>query len=149
MMLQPWMGSDFTNDDLVRESSFVEDYVPKALGAKEVEGLELLGLELIPHEDAPVVWGRLELWIERESFAPRVFLYFEEAGPGEFAKVRTMHFRDIREIQGRPLPHFWEMIPEHKPGHRTTITLEKARFDQPMDDELFTQENLRRAEGAR
>ncbi len=149
MMLQPWMGSDFTNDDLVRESSFVEDYVPKRLGEMELDGVPLVGLELVPHEDAPVVWGRVEMWIERERFAPRLFIYFEEADAGEFAKVRTLRFDKVRMVQGRPLPHFWEMIPEDKPDHRTTIVVETMRFDEPLDDGLFTHENLRRAEGAR
>jgi hypothetical protein len=149
MMLQSWMGSDFTNDDLVRESSFVTDYDPKELGEKEVEGRALVGLELIPHEDAPVVWGRVELWIERERLAPRLFIYFEETEGGQFARVRTLVFDDIREVQGRPLPHLWEMIPEDKPGHRTVVRLDEALFDEPMDDELFTQEHLRRAEAVR
>jgi outer membrane lipoprotein-sorting protein len=149
MMLQPWMGSDFTNDDLVRESSFVDDYVPKRLGDRDLDGVPLVGLELIPHEEAAVVWGRVELWIESERFAPRLFIYFEEAEAGEFAKVRTMRFEDIRDVQGRPLPHLWEMIPEDKPGHHTTIQVESIRFDEPLDDGIFTHENLRRAEGAR
>jgi outer membrane lipoprotein-sorting protein len=149
MMLQPWMGSDFTNDDLVRESSFVTDYTPSELGEKDVDGLALVGLELIPHEDAPVVWGRVELWIERERLAPRLFIYFEEGDKGQFAKVRTLRFDEIKEVQGRPLPHYWEMIPEDKPGHRTVVRLEEIEFDQPMDDALFTQENLRRAEAVR
>ncbi len=149
MMLQPWMGSDFTNDDLVRDSSMVDDYDARLLGTREVDGTELVGLELFPHEEALVVWGRVEIWVETDPIAPRLFRYFEETDAGEFEPVRTLRFDEIHDVQGRPLPHFWEMIPDDKPGHRTTIRIEELRFDQDLDDGLFTQEHLRRAEGLR
>lgn len=149
MMLQPWMGSDFTNDDLVRESSFVEDYVPRVLDPRVLDGVTLLGLELLPREEAPVVWGRLELWLEEDGLAPREFLYYEESDDDGFPLVRTLRFDQVEPVQGRPFPYYWEMIPEDKPGHRTVFHVELIRFDEPMEDELFTQENLRRVEGLR
>jgi outer membrane lipoprotein-sorting protein len=149
MMLQPWMGSDFTNDDLVRESSMVDDYVPRVLGSRKLDGAELVGLELMPKEEAPVVWGRLELWLERERLAPREFIYFEESEDESFTRVRTLYFDDVREVQGRPLPHFWEVVPEDKEGHRTSMRVDEITFDEPMPDELFGQEHLRRAEAVR
>jgi outer membrane lipoprotein-sorting protein len=149
MMLQPWMGSDFTNDDIARESSFVEDYKPKLLGRKTFDGVELIGIELVPDDDAPVVWARVEGWLDPESLAPRRFFYFDEPEEGRFERVRTMLLDDVREVQGRPLPHFWEMTPEHKPGHKTSFRIEEVQFDEPMGDDLFTQENLRRAEAVR
>jgi outer membrane lipoprotein-sorting protein len=147
MMLQPWMGSDFTNDDLVRESSLVEDYAPRLLGARELDGARVVGLELLPREEAPVVWGRLEVWLEEESLAPREFVYFEESPNGGFGRVRTLRFDEVRAVQGRPFPHFWEMTPEDKPGHRTAFRVERILFDAELEDELFTQEHLRRVEG--
>ena len=149
MMLQPWMGSDFTNDDLARDSSIIDDYRPEALGEKLIDGVTALGVDLIPKEEAPVVWARVELWLEKERLAPLVYLYYDEPAPGEYELLRRMSFSDIREVQGRPMPHFWEIVPVDKPGQSTSMTIESVELDQAFDDGIFTQQNLRRAERAR
>jgi outer membrane lipoprotein-sorting protein len=149
MMLQPWMGSDFTNDDLARESSLSEDYDPKALGEKEIDGVRAVGIELVPKPEAPVVWARMELWIEKDRLAPLLFVYYAEPEPGKFGAIRELRFSDVRMVSGRPLPHVWLMLPNDKPGHSTRVVLEEAAFDVTLDDALFTQKNLRQSEAAR
>ena len=149
MMLQPWMGSDFTNDDLARESSMIDDYIPKAIGEKLIDGVPALGVDLIPREEAPVVWARVEMWLEKERLAPLLYLYYDEPEPGHYELLRKMTLSDIREVQGRPMPHFWEIIPTDKPGQSTRMTIEFVELDQKFEDEIFTQSNLRRAERAR
>ena len=149
MMLQPWMGSDFTNDDLVRESSMVDDYEALAIGEDQIDGAAALGVRLTPHEDAPVVWARVELWAEKERFAPLLFLYYDEPEAGRFELLRRMTFSDIRQVSGRPFPHTWEVIPLDKEGHSTVIAIEKIQLDEPLSESIFTQKYLRRAEGAR
>jgi outer membrane lipoprotein-sorting protein len=149
MMLQPWMGSDFTNDDLARESSLQKDYEPRALGEKTIDGVAALGIELRPLPEAPVVWARMELWIEKDRLAPLRFLYFDEPEPGRFEVIRELRFSDVRMVSGRPLPHDWLMVPSDKPGHSTRVVLEEAAFDVKLDDGIFTQKNLRQSEAAR
>ena len=149
MMLQSWMGSDFTNDDLARESSLSEDYSARSLGGREFEGISAWGVELRPHLDAPVVWARVEAWIDPETLAPLLLLYYDEPDPGRFELLRELRFSDVRTIQGRPFPHSWLMLPRDKPGHRTEIRILSSVFDEPFEDALFTQEHLRRATGAR
>ncbi len=149
MMLQPWMGSDFTNDDLARESSLIDDYTPSVLGERLVDGVAALGVELVPHEDAPVVWARVELWVEKKRLAPLVFLYYDEPEPGTFELLRRLVFSDVRTVQGRPMPHEWEIVPVDKPGHSTRMVLESVALDLPLEDDIFTQRNLRRAERGR
>jgi outer membrane lipoprotein-sorting protein len=149
MMLQPWMGSDYTNDDLARESSLAKDYEPRALGEKSIDGAAALGIELIPKPEAPVVWARMELWLEKERLAPLRFAYFDEPEPGRFEAVRELRFSDVRMVDGRPLPHDWLMVPNDKPGHSTRVQLEEARFDRKLDDAIFTQKNLRQSEAVR
>ncbi len=63
MMLQSWMGSDFTNDDLVKQSSIVVDYTHKLLGKEKVRDQECFKIELIPLPDAAVVWGKVLMWV--------------------------------------------------------------------------------------
>jgi outer membrane lipoprotein-sorting protein len=149
MLLQPWMGSDFTNDDLVRESSLTEDYVPRLIGEREIEGAPAIGVLLEPRPEAPVVWGRVDVWVERERLAPLLFVYYEEAGGGKLEEIRRMRMSDVRVVQGRPLPHRWEMIPLHKSGHRTIVEMSEVEFDLPIDEETFTLVNLKRAEAVR
>ncbi|MEX2208301.1 MAG: outer membrane lipoprotein-sorting protein [Myxococcota bacterium] len=149
MMLQPWMGSDFTNDDLARESSLQKDYEPKLLDEKAIDGVAALGIELTPLPEAPVVWARMELWIEKERLAPILFVYYDEPEPGRFEAIRELRFSDVRTVAGRPLPHLWLMLPNDKPGHSTRVVLEEAAFDVKLDDAIFTQKNLRQSEAAR
>src|SRR3990167_6083947 len=70
LMLQPWMGSDFTNDDLVKESSYIDDYDHKIVGREERDGLPVLRIELIPHPEAPVVWGKVIFWVREKDNLP-------------------------------------------------------------------------------
>ncbi|MFQ5697624.1 MAG: outer membrane lipoprotein-sorting protein [Myxococcota bacterium] len=143
MMLQPWMGSDFTNDDLARESSLVEDYTAKLLGLREIDGSKARGIELLPRPEAPVVWSRIEVWVRVGDLAPLLETFYDEGPGGSFEKVRQIAFSQVKTVQGRPFPFRWEMTSTDRPDHRTTIQVREARFDEPFDDEIFTLENLK------
>jgi len=147
MMLQPWMGSDFTNDDLVRESSALDDYDHRLLGVDpspaDHPGLRAYVVEYIPHEDAPVVWGKIVAWIETEHGTPLLQDFYDEDGE----KLRSMRFADIRAVEGRHVPFSWSMKPLHKEGHETRIQLGEIRFDVAIDDSVFTTRHLKKKPG--
>ncbi len=139
MMMQSWMGSDFTNDDLVRDSSVLDDYEHRWLGVDpDYQGRRTYLIEYLPHEGAPVVWGRIVAWIDAERSAPLRQDFFDEAG----TRLRTMRLDDFRAVQGRQYPHRWSMISLDKPGHETAIEVTDVRFDEAFPDDLFTQRNL-------
>jgi len=138
MMLQPWMGSDFTNDDLVKESSIVNDYTHRILKTESVDGALLYIVEALPQPDAAVVWGKIIYWVRTKDFIPLKQEYYSERGE----LVRVMSFSDIRPIGGRTVPTRWEMRPADKPGNVTTVVLKDALYDRPIDPEVFTQRNL-------
>jgi outer membrane lipoprotein-sorting protein len=143
MMLQSWMGSDFTNDDLVNESSEVDDYDHRLLGvdpAPGIEGLRAYVVEYRPHEDAPVVWGRIVGWVETEHGTPLRMDYYDEDGQ----RLRELRFDRIREVQGRYFPHRWRMVPLDKEGHETRLEVQEIRFDQTFDDSIFTTRQLKK-----
>ncbi len=146
MMLQSWMGSDFTNDDLVKESREVDDYQHRVLGFDPYpEGRGGKGawvVEYVPHEEAPVVWGKIVAWIDREHGTPLRQEFFDEDGE----KLRVLRFDDIRPVQGRRVPHRWSMTPLDKKGHETVIEIETIRFDEPLDEAVFTTHHLKRRE---
>ena len=68
MMMQSWMGTDLTNDDLIKQSSTVVDYTHKLLGSEAIQGLDCWKLELIPKEEATVVWGKIITWIDKADY---------------------------------------------------------------------------------
>lgn len=144
MMLQSWMGSDFTNDDLVRESSEVDDYDHVLLGvdpgSDESGGRRSYVVEYRPHEDAPVVWGRIVAWIDAEVWAPLFQEFYDEEGE----KIRVLRFSDVREVDGRHVPYRWSLTPLDKPGHETVVVVDEIRYDLEIDESVFTTRNLKR-----
>ncbi len=137
MMLQSWMGSDFTNDDLVKESSMVDDYTHRVIGTDTL-GVPAYVVEAIPKPDAAVVWGRLVMRVRKADFLPVGVEFYDERG----TVVRVLTYSDIKPIGGRTIPTRWEMRPAGKPGNVTTIVLEQATFDKPIGADVFTQRNL-------
>jgi outer membrane lipoprotein-sorting protein len=140
MMLQPWMGSDFTNDDLVKESSLLEDYAHRIASVDTSGGTAVYVIESIPKPDAAVVWGRIVMRVRRADFLPAREEFYDERG----TLVRVMAFSDIRQLGGRTIPTKWEMRPAAKPGNLTTIVMTRATYDAAIPAETFTQRNLER-----
>ena len=140
MMLQPWMGSDFTNDDLVKESSVIDDYTHAILGVEEIEGAPVYKVEAIPKPEAPVIWGKLIYWVRKKDLIPLKQEFYDERG--ELIKVMT--FAEIRPMGGRTLPTRWEMRSVKKEGHVTTVILKEIVFDRPIDPEIFALRNLQK-----
>ena len=144
MMLQSWMGSDFTNDDLVRESSESEDYDHKVLGIDPGTGENSPGrayvVEYQPREEAAVVWGKIIAWLSIDTGAPLKQDFYDDEGE----LLRVMRFSDYRVVGKRHVPHHWSMTPLEKPGHSTTIEIEDMQFDIEIDEQVFTTRNLKR-----
>jgi outer membrane lipoprotein-sorting protein len=140
MMLQPWMGSDFTNDDLVKESSLLDDYAHRIMRVDTTAGGALFVIESLPKPDAAVVWGRIVMRVRRADFIPVREEFYDERG----TLVRVMTFSEIRELGGRTIPTKWEMRPMAKPGNATTVVITRATYDAPIPAATFTQRNLER-----
>jgi outer membrane lipoprotein-sorting protein len=144
LMLQSWMGSDFTNDDLVRSSSVLDDYDHRLLGIdpkpEDAAGKRAYVLEYIPHEEAPVVWGKIVAWIETEHATPLRQEFYDEDG----IHLRRLRFDRVRPVQGRWVPHRWRMQPLDKEGYETRIEIETIRFDLEIEESVFTTRHLQR-----
>ena len=138
MMLQPWMGSDFSNDDLVKESSMVDDYTHRVVGSDTAGGVAVYVIEALPKPDAAVVWGRLVLRVRKPDFLPVRVEYYDERG----TLIRVLTYSEIGSVGGRTIPTRWEMRPTAKPGNVTTIVMKRATFDAAIPADIFTQRNL-------
>ncbi len=142
MMMQSWMGTDFTNDDLVRQSSIVEDYTHKIVGDSLIEGRNCKKIILIPKEDAPVVWGEVRLWIDIQDYLQLKAEFYDEDG----YLINVMNSSDVKEFGGRKLPTRMEMIPVEKEGQKTILVTNLAKFDIPVEEQFFSTQNMRKVQ---
>jgi outer membrane lipoprotein-sorting protein len=140
MMLQSWNGSDFTNDDLVRESSLAADYAHTIVSTEIVEGEKCWKIELTPKPEAPVVWGKLYYWVRQADDLPARVEYYDERGK----LMRTMVFSAYKVMGGRKLPATWTMINDADPGHKTEFEILDVSFDIKISDRVFSFQELER-----
>ena len=138
MMSQSWMGTDFTNDDLVKESSIVEDYHHTLLGEEKIEGRSCFKIQLMPKESAAVIWGKIFLWIDSKDYMILKAEYYDE----EEILINTMTGTDIQLLGNRILPSKFTMIPADKPGNQTVMRYHKIEFDRPIEERFFSSQNL-------
>lgn len=140
MMMQSWMGSDLKNDDLVRESSIVEDYTHQLLGEESIEGLACYKIELIPQEDAPVVWGKVIAWIDKADFMQLKTEFYDE----DDYLVNTIYGKAIKTMDGKKLPSIMEVVPAEEEGHKTILEYLSLEFDEPIPTSFFSIQNMKR-----
>jgi hypothetical protein len=139
LMMGSWMGSHFTNDDLVKESSIVDDYEFEISFEGERDGVEVWEFTLIPLPEAPVVWGSVVEQVRKSDMMPTWVRYNDEDGD----LVRTIEFRGYVTMSGRLVPATMDVIPADKPEERTTLIYHELDFDVDLDEDFFSLRNLR------
>ena len=140
MMLQSWMGSDFTNDDLVRQSSIVDDYTHALAGEEEMEGYDCYKIDLIPKPEAGVVWGKIITWISKEGYLQLRADYYDE----DLVMIKSMIGSEVKKLGGRTIPCHWEMIPHDEPGQKTVMDYVDIEFNIDINESYFSQQNMKR-----
>lgn len=153
MMSGAWMGSHFTNDDLVKESTFTEDYFADYVAEIPVSALTGLTKEMtsrspsdvalhiraVPKPDAHVVWGHVELWVHAQDYYPLKMAYFDEATE----LVRTLYFDEIKRVGGRMIPMRLRLQPRAHPNESTQIRYEEITFDERISKNFFSLQSLK------
>ncbi len=140
MMSQGWMGSDYTNDDILKESSMVVDYNHTLLSEEKVNGRTCYKIRMVPKEDAAVVWGEVIIWISKEHFNQLKAKYYDEDGE----LVRTEILSEVKKMDNRMIPTRIEVIPEEEKGKKTVLELKEAEFNRDIPDSFFSQQNMKR-----
>lgn len=140
MMSSSWMGSDFTNDDLVNEVTLREDYTVELITIDDPEP-RMLYIKATPHEGVPVVWGHYVTAVREGSYLPVWEEYYDDDGRA----TRRAEFSDVGTFDGRTIPATMTMISlsEQREGHRTTLRYTDIEFDVDVDNNVFTLRNLR------
>ena len=134
LMGQRWMGSDLTNDDLVKASKIDQLYTFKV--SKETPAA--VSIVATPKPDAAVVWGHLVYVIDPVRELPVAIRYYDENG----ALARTVTFSDARRIDGRWLPMKMRFEPADRPGEYTEVDYRKLELDRPVPGRFFSVEHL-------
>jgi len=140
MMLQSWMGSDFTNDDLVKESSVIRDYTHKLIGEENIDGMDCYKIQLTPKPDAGVVWGKVIAWIAKDTYLEPKVEYYDEDG----FMVKQFIGSNLKKMDGRNIFTHWEMIPEDKPGNKTIMDYNKIQFNINTEESFYSEQNMKR-----
>jgi len=141
LMSASWMGSHFTNDDLVKESRLIEDYEITLAFEGNRDGVEVWEFDLVPRPEAPVVWGRIAYQVRKSDTMPVYARYYDEDG----SLVRTMTFFEYRNLGGRLVPAAMRVVPEDKPGEFTEFRYSELEFDVDLDEDFFSLRRLRDA----
>jgi outer membrane lipoprotein-sorting protein len=140
MMTQNWMGTDFTNDDLIKQSSMVVDYTHKIVGTEIIENLNCWKLELIPTENASVVWGKLNVWIDKKDYMQLKIEFYDE----DLEIVNKMVGSKINEYNGKKLPSRLEYYPLDDEGNKTVIEYKVWNFDVSIPENYFSTQYVSR-----
>jgi len=138
MMMGSWMGSDFTNDDLVKEYTFLEDYTFQLIDVPQPEA-GVLYIKCTPRPDLPIVWGWVVMAVRQKDKMPLHYDYFDEKGK----LMRQMIYKEETVFSGRTIPAVMELVPANKTGYKTVVRYLKATFDTDIDKTIFSLRNLR------
>ncbi|MCG6281697.1 outer membrane lipoprotein-sorting protein [Vibrio diabolicus] len=139
MLSQSWMGSDFTNDDLINQSSIVVDYQHQLLQSETFDGDKVWVVDALAKPDAPVVWSKVRLWISQTSLLQRKVEFYDEFD--ELVNILTTY--DVKTLGGRDVATRMEMQPIDKPGNKTVLITHEAQFDFDIDDDFFSQQQMK------
>lgn len=145
MMSGSWMGSDITNNDIVREITYAEDYTYSYIDDPDPAWNEegAVYIELVPKGSAAVVWSRIVAAVRTMDIIPLWERYYD--GRGEL--IRTVVFSEVRDMDGRAIPTRMEVFPADEEGSSTTVTWSRVEFDRGVSDDIFTLRNLQSAAG--
>ena len=136
MMLQNWMGSDITNDDVVKQSSLVEDYNARVIERKG----SIVTIELIPKEDAAVVWGKIITNIDTTTYTSNKDTFYDEDGK----EVRYFFYDKVKKIGKYYTPTVWRVQSVDKKDKYTEIILQDIKYDTEISKEYFKKSALKR-----
>lgn len=138
LMLDDFMGSDFSNDDFVKLSYLPRDYDGTVSGEETAGGFETYRLELLPKPDAPVTYGKLVVWVRKGDSAPVRWDFYNE----KMDLIRTLEYSEFKTFGAKEIPSVWTMTNHHDTGRSTVVTVLDAAFELDIQDSLFTKSNL-------
>lgn len=140
MMLQSWMGSDFTNDDIIKESSITTDYFHTLDGMETVDGNKCYKVVLKPKPGAAVVWGKIVYFAREGDYLPVREEFYNEHN----VMKKVMTFSEFKMMHNRVIPTTYKMQTVGKDDRYTMMNILYVKFNQHIPASVFTLQNLKR-----
>jgi hypothetical protein len=140
MMSQGWMGTDMTNDDLIRQTSLTKDFTHTLHGTEMLDGMECYKITLVPKANTAVVWGKITVWIEKVHFNQLKANFYDE----DDELVNTFKGSEMKKFGNKTLVSKFEMIPADKPGNKTMMIYKTLDFQVKLSDDFFTTQNMKK-----
>jgi hypothetical protein len=145
MMFQGMLGSEFTYDDMVRESSYTDDYSAEI--SEETD--DYWELKLTPKKGSGVTYKYLKYRVNKGDYTPIQVRYYGKDivkdGKKVASLIRYMDYSEVETFNGRKLPTVWKVTNHKKKGRVTMVYIDSAEFDIDIPASTFTKANLRRA----
>lgn len=142
MMLQSWMGSDFKNDDLVKQSSMVTDYTHTMLGEEKIGDYDCHKIKLTPKANASVVWEKIIIWISKKDYLQMKAKFYDE----DSELVQTVYGKNVKNLDGKLLPSKLVIIPSKKKSQKTIITYNSLKFNVQIAESFFSIQNMKKVQ---
>ncbi len=139
MMGQNWMGSDFTNNDLVKANSIVDDYTHKLLDTESFGGYDCYKIELTPKPNAAVVWDKIIVWVAKDKYFMLQSEFYNEDGELMNREVQS----EIRHFDDRDLPAKLVMTPVKEKSKHTVLEFQQLKFNISLNADFFSQQNMK------
>jgi outer membrane lipoprotein-sorting protein len=138
MLLASWMGSDFTNDDVLKASSMSEDYEHTFLPDEKVGSKEYRVIENTAKSTSKVMWPKIVTYSSKEDCLPRIYRYYDK----ENKRRRTLTLDNLKVFDDHKFLTHWEMTPEDDPSKKTVIDYKNINFNPKFKPGHFTQQSL-------
>jgi Outer membrane lipoprotein-sorting protein len=139
VMLQSWMGSDFTNDDLMKLSSISHDYNHRWIKTEKMGKEKVHLIECRPKPNAPVVWGKINYWARALDNLPVKEDYYDE----KEKLVRTLELSGFQKMDDRIIPTLLKIRNVETPKEETVVIYEKILFDRKLEPHWFEKEDIK------
>ncbi|MEE2901940.1 MAG: outer membrane lipoprotein-sorting protein [Myxococcota bacterium] len=140
MMGGSWMGSHFSNNDLVKQSRMDEDFDAKITFEGKRGNQDVIEITGMVREDAVIVWGKVVLVCNAKSLIPIQIDYYDE----DMKLARKMTFSEPKMFGKRNIPATMKIIPTDAPDEYTEMRYKSIDFDAKIPDKIFTKRNLKR-----
>ncbi|MCD4772925.1 MAG: outer membrane lipoprotein-sorting protein [Bacteroidales bacterium] len=141
MMMSSWMGSDFSNNDLMKQNSIIVDYSHKIISSDSLENYDCYKIELIPLPESPVVWNKVIMWIEKNHYYQLKCEYYGN----DNTLVNIEKASNVQQMGDRKIPTKLEIIPVQKKGHKTVLDIVHQEFNvKKVTKDFFSQQMMKR-----
>lgn len=134
-----WMGSHFTNDDLMKASHFADDFIPTLMESRVEGSLVIWTVDLKPKPDAAITWSKVRVILEKQTTIPRLQEFYDEKG--EIA--RKVVYTEVKDLGGRRVPSLVTVTPSNLPGESTELRYESIERDVDIPPETFSLSHMK------